>query len=251
MNGEEFRQAADDPASRSRAIDAAAGHGSLSRIEARRDATTRRWDVVSPAATQIGRAAGAGTDLSERIRRLHDERHQAMAGHSTRAHRLDKLRVAQALCNAAGITPWQRDRVLGVVDELDFTAFGSQRSVPKVTLVVIRHVVDVERRRYLGLEDPEFLERQSPSELEDFYNAFTSIKDEPEFESLLVEHSLSKTSLNRLRDVLKSQLEERDIEWAVFGHNPSRDANLPSLADREPIDVPPETATRLDRSDGG
>jgi len=210
------------------------GHGSLSRVETLRDAAVGRWDVVSPSATTIGRASDPASDVPESLRRLHEERHPAMRGHSSRIHRLDKLRVAHALCNHLDLTGWQRDRVLGVMEELDLTAFGSQRAVPKVALVVVRHVVDVERRRYLGLEDGEYLAGKSPDELAELYEAFHSIKDEPAFERLLEVHGLDKTSLNRLRNVLVERMSEQDIEERAFGRNPYRDPNLPQLRDRGP-----------------
>jgi len=210
------------------------GHGSLSRTELLRDAAVTRWDVVSPSATTIGRASDPADGVPESLRRLHEERHPAMRGHSSRIHRLDKLRTAQALCNHLDLTGWQRDRVLGVMEELDLTAFGSQRAIPKVALVVVRHVVDVERLRYLGLEDAEYLAEKSPEELADLYEAFHSIKDEPAFERLLDAHDLDKTSLDRLRNVLVDRLAEQSIEDRAFGRNPYRDPNLPQLRDRGP-----------------
>ena len=224
-----------------REISDRAGHGSLSELETLRDAAVRRWDVVSPSATTIGRASDPASDVSESLRRLHEERHPAMRGHSSRLHRLDKLRVAHALCNHLDLTGWQRDRVLGVMEELDLTAFGSQRAIPKVALVVVRHVVDVERRRYLGLEDGEYLAGKSPDELAELYDAFHSIKDEPSFERLLDVHDLDKTSLNRLRNVLVERLAEQGIEDRAFGRNPYRDPNLPQLRDRGRAEGSPES----------
>jgi hypothetical protein len=227
-----------------------AGHGSLSRTETLRDAAVRRWDVVSPSATTIGRASDPASDVSESLRRLHEERHPAMRGHSSRIHRLDKLRVAHALCSHLDLTGWQRDRVLGVMEELDLTAFGSQRAVPKVALVVVRHVVDVERRRYLGLEDGEYLAGKSPDELADLYDAFRSIKDEPAFERLLDAHGLDKTSLNRLRNVLVERLDEQGIADRAFGRNPYRDPNLPALRDRGPDAEEEEEGNRAGKGEG-
>ena len=230
LEGETWTSDGNEP----RTVSDRVGHGSLTRTEALRDAAVRRWDVVSPSATRIGRASDPSSDLSESLRRLHEERHPAMAGHSSRVHRLDKLRVAQALCNHLDLTGWQRDRVLGVMEELDLTAFGSQRGIPKVALVVVRHVVDVERRRYLGLEDREYIAGKSPDELAGLYETFRSIKDEPAFERLIEVHGLDKTSLNRLRNVLVERLEEQGIEGRAFGRNPHRDPNLPQLRDRGP-----------------
>ena len=62
--------------------------------------------------------------------------------------------------------------------DLDLTAFGSQRAIPKVALVVIRHVVDRERERHFGLHDDEWIAEQSPERLADLYDQFRSITDE-------------------------------------------------------------------------
>jgi len=205
------------------------GDGAVGRADLQRDQTVRKWGPVTPSATQIGRAESPDADLSENVRRLHEERHSAMAGHSSRMHRLDKLRIAHALCNDLSLTPWQRDRVVGIVADLDLTAFGSQRAIPKVALVVIRHVVDRERERHLGLHDEEWIAGLAPERLGDLYDQFQSITDEEAFSELVAKYDLNVTSLNRLRRVLKEQLREQGLEDAVYGRNPYRDPNLPSL----------------------
>ena len=212
------------------------GDGAVARADLQRDQTVRKWGPVTPSATQIGRAESPDADLSESVRRLHEERHAAMAGLSTRMHRLDKLRIAHALCNDLSLTPWQRDRVVGIMAELDLTAFGSQRAIPKVALVVVRHVVDRERERHLGLHDEEWIQGLPPERLSDLYDQFHSITDEDRFTELAEKYGLDVTSLNRLRRVLKEQLREQDLEDAVYGRNPYRDPNLPSLDARRPDD---------------
>lgn len=205
------------------------GAGTLDRAEAARDATTRRWDAVTPSATRIGRPEHPDADLDESLRRLHDEHHPAMQGHSERMHHLDTARITQALCNSLELTPWERDRTLGIMQELDLTAFGSQRAIPKVALVVIQHVVDAERRARLGLDDQEWLAGQPPERFEELYDRFTSITDEQQFRRLLGRYDLTKTNINRLDHVLEEQLEEGDFEDAVFGRSPYRDPNLPPV----------------------
>lgn len=205
------------------------GSGTLDRAAARRDAVTRRWDVVTPSATRIGRPDGPDGDVSENLRRLHDEQHPAMQGHGERMHELDKARITQALCNHLDLTPWERDRALGIVTEIDLTAFGSQRAIPKVALVVIRHVVDAERRARLGLDDQEWLGDQPPERFEALYDRFESIKDERRFRRLLGRYDLTTTNVNRLQHVLEDQLAEHDLDGAVFGRSPYRDPNLPAV----------------------
>ncbi|WP_135664548.1 DNA-directed RNA polymerase subunit epsilon [Halorhabdus rudnickae] len=206
------------------------GDGTLSRAEANRDATIRQWDVVTPSATIIGRPDRPDADVDESLRRLHDEQHPAMAGHAERMHRLDKARITHALCNALDLTPWERDRILGIMTELDLTAFGSQRGIPTVALVVIRHVVDAERRRQLGLEDAERIAELTPDEMASLYELFTSITDESAYQNLIEAHGLDQTSVNRLERVLEEQLDEQELADAVFGRSPHRDPNLDSVA---------------------
>ncbi|WP_290813328.1 DNA-directed RNA polymerase subunit epsilon [Halovivax sp.] len=218
---------------RDRPVSARPGDGSLSRLDAVKDERIRRWDVTTPSATLIGRPDRPGEDVGETVRRLHEERHPAMAGHSARMHRLEKARIAHALCNALALTRWERDRVLGIVAELDFTAFGSRRAIPTVSLVVIQYVVDDERRRRLGLHDREWVRERSPGELEDLYDRFESITDDPRYRELMAAHGLDKTAVNRLDRVLQEQLEEFDLHGAALGRAPHRDPNLPAIGGRE------------------
>ena len=188
-------------------------------------------------ATVIGRAESPDAELSDRVRRLHDEQHGATPGYSERAHRLDRLRTTQALCNALEVTPWQRDLALGVMDEIDL--------IPKVALVVIRHVVDLDRQAYFGLDDLDASEL-SAERMDELFGQYRAhdITDEPTFERLAAEHGLDTTSLNRLRRVLKGQLEG---DLPAYGRNPWRDPNLPETTS-DP-DEPNEPADGDDESD--
>ncbi|WP_205596791.1 DNA-directed RNA polymerase subunit epsilon [Halostella salina] len=229
-------------ASGRREVSAGPGDGALSRVDAVKDERFRRWDVVSPSATLIGRAERAGEDVSENLRRLHDEQHPAMQGHSARMHRLEKARITQAFCNTLSLTAWERDRVLGIMTELDLTAFGSQRAIGKVALVVIRHVVDEERQRRLGLQDDEWVSERSPDELESLYDRFESITDDPQYKDLLDAQGLDTIGVNRLHRTLRDQLDEQDLHGAVLGRSPHRDPSLPAVTDRGDGDAPDETA---------
>ncbi|WP_323170920.1 DNA-directed RNA polymerase subunit epsilon [Natrialba sp. PRR66] len=216
---------------RERPLETRPGAGTLSRAAAKRDTTVRQWGVVTPSATVIGRAESPEADLSESVRRLHDEQHAATPGYSERAHHLDRLRTTQALCNALELTPWQRDLALGVMDEIDLTEFGSQRAIPKVALVVIRHVVDVDRRAYFGLDDVD-AQALSADRMDELFGQYRAhdITEESTFKRLAATHGLDTTSLNRLRRVLKSQLED---ELPAYGRNPYRDPNLPATTDTD------------------
>jgi len=205
------------------------GDSVVARADLQRDETVRRWGLVTPSATRIGRAESPEHDLSENVRRLHEERHPAMEGYSQRAHRLEKLRLTHALCSELSLTSWQRDRAIGTMVNLDLTVFGSQRAIPKVALVVIRHIVDREREHHLGLHDTEWISDRSPERLSDLYEQFRSITDEDRFTTLCETYDLSVTNLNRLRRTLVKQLDEQDLHEAVYGRSPYRDPNLPDV----------------------
>jgi hypothetical protein len=208
------------------------GDGSLSRLDAVKDERIRRWDVVTPSATVIGRADRPDADVSENLRRLHDEQHPAMDGHSARMHRLEKARITHAFCSTLSLTAWERDRALGIVTDLDMTAFGSQRAIEKVALVVIQYVVDDERRRRLGLHDQEWVNEQSPETLDFLYERLESIKEDSRYKELLATHDLDTTSVNRLNRTLREQLDEQDLSGAALGRSPFRDPNMPAIGDR-------------------
>ncbi|MEF8881127.1 MAG: DNA-directed RNA polymerase subunit epsilon [Halapricum sp.] len=245
---------AEPRADHDRWVSAGPGDGSLPRTEAIKDERVRRWDVATPSATQIGRAESPDEDLPERIRRLHDERHPAMQGHSERMHRLDKIRITHAICSRLDLTRWERDRVLGIMAELDLTTFGSQRAIPTVALVVVSHVVDRERQRQLGLHDDERLAGLSADSMERLYELFDPITDDETYRDYLDQQGLTTTNVNRLKRVLQTQIEEQDLEDAVFGRSPYRDPNLPSITDetteRADVTHTAEESGRANTNDG-
>ena len=217
---------------REREVSSRPGDGALSRLDAVKDERIRRWDVVTPSATIIGRPERPGEDVGENLRRLHDEQHPAMEGHSARMHRLEKARITHAFCNALSLTAWERDRALGIMVDLDLTAFGSQRAIPKVALVVVQHVVDDERKRQLGLHDIEWVSDQSPEALERLYDRFESLKEDPSYRDLLDTYDLGTTNINRLDRTLRKQLDEQDLYGAVLGRSPYRDPSLPAIREQ-------------------
>jgi hypothetical protein len=212
-------------------VSAGPGDGSLSRVDAVKDERFRRWDVATPAATLIGRAETPDGDLSETLRRLHSEQHPAMAGHSGRMHRLDKARITHAYCSALSMTPWERDRAMGIMVDLDLTVFGQQRAIEKVALAVCKYVVDDERERQLGLQDSEFVAGLNPDEMASLYDRYESLSDEERFRELLDAQDLDVTKLNRMERTLREQLVEQDLEDAVLGRSPYRDPAMPAIRD--------------------
>jgi len=220
----------DDPFEH-RTVSSRPGDGALSRVDAVKDERFRRWDVATPAATLIGRAESADCDVSETLRRLHDEQHPAMAGHSARMHRLEKARITHAYCSALDVTPWERDRAMGIMVDLDLTAFGSQRAIEKVALVVLQYVVDDERERQLGLQDGELVASLNADEMASLYERFESLTDDERFRELLDAQGMTVTNVNRLDRRLREQLDEQGLEGAVLGRSPHRDPAMPAIRD--------------------
>jgi len=210
-------------------LHAGPGDGTLPRTEAVKDEVVRRWGVSTPSATLIGRPSRPDADVSETVRRLHQEQHPAMEGHAERMHRLDKARITHSLCNCLDLTPWQRDRALGIVVDLDLTAFGSRRAIPTVALVVIRHVVDEERRALLGLDDQDRLGSLSPDRMETLYERYASITDDDQYRELMECQDLDVTAVNRLTRILRDRLAADEFEGTPLGRSPYRDAALPSI----------------------
>ena len=187
------------------------------------DARPRRWDVVNPSATRIGHPADPDDDVDERLRALHAERRAALQGNSDRRDRLDVARITQAVCNSLDLTAWERDRVLGVVCELDSSVFGEERTIPRTALVVARRVVDAERRAWLGLDDAD----GPPERLARLSDRLHRLTDSDEYDRLFADCDLTAAIADRLDDAVEAELDEETLREATMGRSPYRDPYLP------------------------
>lgn len=211
------------------------------------DTQPRRFDVVNPSATRIGDAEdatiGDSTDDPERegrLRALHAERRAALQGNAERTRALDVLRVTQAICNSLDLTPWERDRVLGVIRELEGTDLGSDRSISRVALVVARRVVDAERRAWLGLEDHEWRADQPPERLQALSDRLQRLADdrslgcagdESVYDQLREACGLTDAAAARIDAALDRELDAETLREAILGRSPHSDPHLPVTAD--------------------
>lgn len=100
----------------------------------------------SPMATRIGDEDDGDGDV-ERLRELHDGRHRSDGELSTRQSRWDKTRIAEAICSDLPLAQHERDKVVSVVERLDFSKFGQQKGLEGVTLGVVAVVVDERHRQ--------------------------------------------------------------------------------------------------------
>lgn len=202
------------------------------------DPAPRTRDVVNPTATRIGRPqpdeeftdwdcpAPEADDIGERLRRLHEERDARLQGNEQRRDTLDVARITQALCNTLDLTSWERDRVLGVVCELDATAFDDHHTVPRVVLVVARRVVDAERRAWLGLDSAD---EDPPERLQALRERLTRLTDSPQYTRLLTECDLSPAAADAIEAALDRELDEETVREATFGRSAYRDPALPAF----------------------
>lgn len=183
------------------------------------DSKPRHRDVVNPASTRIGQVEDEDNDLSERLRRLHTERDSRMDGNESRRERLDALRITQAVCNALDLTVWERDRVLGVVRRLDDSAFATRHDVECVAVAVASHVVDAERRAWVGLDDEESARRGARND------KLCLLTDSEQFQRLREDTGLSPEAVEELEAEIERELDEHDA-LAAFGRSPRRDNAL-------------------------
>lgn len=199
------------------------------------DDAPRRRAVVAPSATRIGHTDEthpfpcaddpATDDRESRLRRLHEELDARLEGNETRRDRLDIARITQAVCNTLDVTPWERDRVLGVVSELDETVFTDGHTVPRVALVVAQRVVDIERRAWLGVEDCE----DPPQRLERLQDRITHLADCEGYETLRTDCGMRPAVRSELETTLDAELDEATVREATFGRSLYRDPALPSF----------------------
>jgi len=199
------------------------------------DEQPRRFDPVTPSATRIGHAEGSD-GMDGRLRALHAERRAALQGNPERARALDVLRVTQAVCNSLDLTPWERDRVLGVVRELDGADLQPDRTIPRVALVVARRVVDAERRAWLGLDDHDWRAEQPPERLDALADRLSRLTDgssldgESMYDRLREDCGLTDAAAARIDAALDHELDEATLREAVLGRSPHRDPHLPVTA---------------------
>jgi hypothetical protein len=99
----------------------------------------------SAMATRIGNEKSNNSNV-ERLRQLHEGRHQSDGQHSLRESQRDKKRIAQAICSALPLTSHEREEVVTVVQNLNLDRFGNQKGISRVTLGVVAVVVDEQYR---------------------------------------------------------------------------------------------------------
>jgi len=159
----------------------------------------------SSMATRIGDEENSDRE-TERLRELHEGRHQSDGQHSVRESRRDKKRIAQAICSALPLASREREMVVTAVEKLNLDRFGNQKAIPKVTLGVVAVVVDEQHRADEG--QTEELVRWTD-----------------EFRGLCDTHDISMSDRTTIKEIVRSELDAEPISL-VSGPR-SRDPALP------------------------
>lgn len=174
----------------------------------------------SQMATRIG--TEGSDDGGERLRQLHEGRHQSDGGHSAREAKRDKERVAQAICSGLPLASHEREHVVNAVKALNLDKFGNQKSITKVTLGVVVVIVDEHHRD--GAEEIEQL---------------VSFSDE--FRTICDKHDIAMSDLSTVKQIARDELASRHVP--VTSEVLWRDPALPGPT--APSDKPREYWDRL------
>lgn len=168
-----------------------------------KDAYSAGYD--SPMATRIGDERNGGDD-AERLRQLHEGRHHSDGDLPTRQSQWDKTRIAEAICSDLPLAKHEREKVISVVESLDFSMFGQQRGLEGVTLGVVAVVVDEHHRQN-----------------EDVAGEIVSFTDE--YRQICSSLDVSMSDLSTIKGLVREALDEgvATIGW----REPRRDPHLP------------------------
>lgn len=164
----------------------------------------------TPAATRIGKEGVDDQRDIERLRELNEERDSwSNKQYSLRGADQDKIRFSQALCQSLPLAKKEREKVVAVVEQLDFERFGYQKEIQRVVLGTVAVVMD------------EFI--RPP---ETFEEAIT--RCEP-FQSTKSALGVSMSDLGTIKDRVREMIKNGDVtipEPAPENHR--RDPALPA-----------------------
>lgn len=161
----------------------------------------------------------------EELHRYNDFRHEADRANDDlpeRQHAWDMQRIPEAITSQLPISERQRGKVVEAVHRLDFSKFGQQKGLERVTLGVAAVIVMDEREKLLkrGSEPT----KEPP---EDFWLTRTD-----EFKQIRKAHDITMSDLSTVKDIVREELDGRTYDPSHIG--PLRDPHLPKMtvADR-------------------
>lgn len=128
----------------------------------------------------------------ERLRELHEGRHQSDGEHSARETERDKERIAQAICSGLPLALREREHVVSAVKTLDLDRFGNQKNITKVTLGLVVVIADEQYR-----SDADDLDQ-----LVSYSEEFRTLRDK---------HDISMSDLKTVKRIAREQLEKQPV----------------------------------------
>lgn len=167
------------------------------------DGYTAGYD--SPAATRIG-DEDVNDPKVERLREHNEGRHQSDGKHSVRESRRDKRRIAQAITSSLPLAPRERETVINTVENIDYSRFGHQKGIGRVTLGVVAVIID-EQQRQNASDTPEIV-------------SWTD-----EFQEIRRANDVSMSDLSTIKEKVREAVDDGEV---VKGpRRPKRDPLLP------------------------
>ena len=160
----------------------------------------------SSMATRIGTETSDDA-YTDRLRELHEGRHQSDGEHSVRESQRDKKRLAQAITSPLPLASHERDKVIHIVQNIDYTRFGQQKGIVGVTLGVVAVVID-ERVR-------------SPQSLDEV------VARSDQFRGVCDSNDISMSDLTTIKEKVREALEEGDVRIIEGEGIVKRDPALP------------------------
>ncbi|WP_135823214.1 hypothetical protein [Halostella litorea] len=167
----------------------------------------------SQMATRIGDEEVSDAEI-DRLRELHEGRHRSDGEHSVRESQRDKERISQAICSSLSLTSKESEAVITVVQDLDFTQFGHQKGLIRVTLGVVSVLVD-EQIRETGPGEDDFI----------------SWSDE--YREICRKHDISMSDLSTIKEKVREALDEGEV--IPEKGTPKRDPALPGPTPRDEL----------------
>ena len=165
----------------------------------------------SSAATRIGEDEESDHD---RLRELNEGRHRSDGEHSVRESRRDKGRIAQAICSSLPLANREKQKVTGVVKQIDYSCFGNQKGIPRVTLGVVAVVVDEQHRDISDISD--------------------LVQRTDEFRSVREAHDISMSDIVTIKEKVRDAIQENEGLVTVADKKPMRDPALPDPTPEKP-----------------
>lgn len=157
------------------------------------------YDGVGDTRVGIGELDG---DVDEFVRQ-NEGRHRSDGDHSLREAIRDKKRLTESFCSILGVTPYQQQRAIAAMLEMNLDRFGRHKRIAKVSLATIKIIV--ERDRYHQFQRNVDLSALEEEQVPD------GMLDDSTYCDLLEEYDVSRADLYSVSQMIKRELKQREF----------------------------------------